>query len=592
MKKIICLFCVSLLFTSCLKSEKTSEKVSSCGANEFFESEWTYALETYPTFASSRNYGERHNEFFQNTPENLEKEYQRSLKTLEKAEAMLSDESCSSRDLENLELFIHGEKDGIEEYKFKTRFMVFSSRGGPHVWMPQMYKRFPLKTVQNYKDYVERMSKVPNVFARAKALSLRGLKEGLTPPKATFKNYETTFTDLSSGDPEKSPFFGPFKDFPASFSAEEKEMLKKSAIQTITERIQPAYADLHQFWVKEYFPKLRTSIGASELPNGKAFYDYRVRKFTTLDYTAKEVHEIGKKEVARLLGEMKEIKKKVGFTGDLKSFFKELRTNPKFYAKSKEDLLKETTFILKNMDGKLPQLFKTLPRLTYSVEPIPDFIAHKAPAAYYQHGNAALSKAGTYQINLSNLPSRPLYNLEALSLHEAVPGHHLQIAIAQEIEGLPEFRKQGGFTAFVEGWGLYSESLGKLVGMYKDPYSDFGRLTYEQWRAMRLVVDTGIHAFGWSRQKAIDYMTENSGLSVKNIITEVDRYINMPGQALAYKMGELKIKELRALSEKELGDKYDIREFHDVVLGSGGVPLKLLEKNVKAFIAKIKKESI
>ncbi len=309
---------------------------------------------------------------------------------------------------------------------------------------------------------------------------------------------------------------------------------------------------------------------------------------TTLDLTAKEVHDIGLREVSRILGEMKAIAAERGYKDNLKGYIHELRTNSKYYAKTEQELLDKTAFILKTMDGKLPKLFKKLPSLPYGIEPIPAFIADKSPAAYYTPGRFEIGRAGIYQINLSNLKSRPLYNLPALSLHEAVPGHHLQIALAQEMEGLPEFRKGAHVTAFIEGWGLYAESLGKMVGMYPTLEDNFGRLTYEQWRAMRLVVDTGIHAFGWSRQKAIDFMKENSALSEKNIIAEVDRYIGWPGQALAYKMGELKIQELRKYSEDQLGDQFDIKEFHAVVLGSGAIPLSLLEKHVRDYVAKLK----
>jgi len=541
-------------------------------------------METFPTWASSMNYGERHNKFFENTVENITKVHEETKNYLKKTQDLIDSKACKGRDLENLKLFKHKLKESVDAHKFKEYLVKFQSMGGPHTWMPQLYKRVPLKTVQNFEDYLERLGELPNVFKRAKEMSLLGLKEEITPSKATFKDYESSMLDLSIGEVEESPYFLAFKNFPETFSDEEKNKISSQAKVIIKDKLQPAYKELHEFWVKEYYPNLREDISASSLPNGKEFYDFQVRKFTTLDYTAKEVHEIGKKEVARILSEMGVIKNKVKFKGDLQAFFKHLRTSPQFYAKTKEELYMKATHILKEMDGKMPKLFKTLARLTYGVEPIPDFIAHKSPAAYYQHGNMSLGQSGTYQINLSNLDSRPLYNLEALSLHEAVPGHHHQIAIAQEIKGFPDFRKHMGVTAFIEGWGLYAESLGKLVGMYQDPYSDFGRLTYEQWRAMRLVVDTGIHAMGWSRQQAIDYMSSNSGLSIKNITTEVDRYINWPGQALAYKMGELKIKELRKLSQDKLGDQYDIREFHDVVLGSGALPLKILEEKVKSYI--------
>lgn len=585
------------LMTSCLdKSETKNKTEKSCRADQLFADNWKWSMERFPTYASSMNYGERHNTFFESTVENITKVNEEQKAYLKQAQDLISANDCTGRDLENLKLFKHKLEESVDAFKFKEYLVEFQSMGGPHTWMPQLYKRVPLKTVQNYEDYLERLGKLPDVFDRAKKMSLLGLKEGITPPKATFIDYESSMLDFSKGSAEESPYFQAFKTFPDTFTEEQKTKISDKAKKVITEKLQPAYKELHTFWVKEYYPNLRETISASSLPNGEDFYNFQVKKYTTLDYTASEVHEIGKKEVARILSEMEFIKDKVKFKGDLQAFFKHLRTSPQFYAKTKEELYMKTTHILKEMDGKMPKLFRTLARLTYGVEPIPDFIAHKSPAAYYQHGNMELGQSGTYQINLSNLDSRPLYNLEALSLHEAVPGHHHQIAIAQEIEGFPKFRKHMSVTAFIEGWGLYAESLGKLVGMYQDPYSDFGRLTYEQWRAMRLVVDTGIHSMGWSRKKAIDYMSANSGLSIKNITTEVDRYINWPGQALAYKMGELKLQELRKLSQEKLGDKYDIRDFHDVVLGSGALPLKILEEKVNNYInetlsSKTKKES-
>ncbi len=581
MKSIFLFLSLFFLFLGCLE---TNKEVEGCGSDEFFKKDWEYRLKTYPTFASRLNYGERHNDFFKDSPENVEKEHKKSIKTLDAAKNLLSDGLCTDFEKENLKLFIYDLESEIEGYKYKNRYIVFQPMFGPHTWMPQLYKSVPLSSLQNYKDYLERLSKTPEVFERAKVWSRLGLKEKITPPKETFKDYDSSFTDVIAKKGKDSPFFKAFEKMPDQISKLDQEKIRKEAVKVIDEVIRPSYESLYKFWSEDYYPNLRKSIAAYDLPNGADFYNYRVRHYTTLDYSSDEIHQIGLNEVSRILGEMTEIKNKVGFKKPLKDFFKHLRSDSKFYAKTKDELLKETTYILKVMDGKLPKLFNKMPRLPYGVEPIPEFIAHKSPAAYYMPGSAELSKAGMYQINLTSLESRPLYNLEALSLHEAVPGHHFQIAIAQEIENVPEFRKHLHTTAFIEGWGLYAESLGKLVGMYKDPYSDFGRLTYEQWRAMRLVVDTGIHSKNWSRDKAIEFMKENSGLSVKNIETEVDRYINWPGQALAYKMGQLKIVEFRKKAESKLKDLYDIKDFHDVILGSGAIPLKILEENVNSYI--------
>ena len=576
-----------LLILFIFLSACSQKKQAQCEADKLYSDYYEWLMESFPTYASAKGWGERHNTFFQNTVTNLNKIQDERKDFLSKISDLMDYKECEDQKI-NLSLLKSNIKDDVDEFKFETYYIQFQSMGGPHTWLPQLYKRVPLKTLQNYKDYLERMSKIPTVFNQARKMSLIGLEKGITPPQITFKNYETSILDMASGQAEKSPYYAPFLKISDDISLDDQKKLKAEAKKIILQELQPAYKELHTFWVKSYYPNLRTSIAASDLPQGEEFYEFQIKKMTTLKLTAKEIHEKGKSEVSRILNEMKSIQKKVGFKGEFKDFIKHLRTNPKFYAKTPEELMSKTAVILKTIDGKLPKLFKTLPMLPYGLEPIPDFIAHKSPAAYYMRGDIKIGKAGTYQLNLSELKSRPLYNLVALSLHEAVPGHHLQIALAQELKDIPEFRKESGPTAFVEGWGLYSESLGKLVGMYEDPYDDFGRLNYEQWRALRLVVDTGLHAFGWSRDRAIDYMKENSGLSEKNIITEVDRYINWPGQALAYKMGELKIQELKRKSKEALNDKFDIRDFHDVVLKEGAIPLPLLEKNVDAYILKTK----
>jgi uncharacterized protein (DUF885 family) len=340
----------------------------------------------------------------------------------------------------------------------------------------------------------------------------------------------------------------------------------------------------------EYLPAAREMIGASALPDGRAYYEHRVRRFTTLDITPEEVHKVGLAEVARIRAEMKTVIEDTGFNGSFGDFVTFLRTDPQFYVDDPDALMKEVALVLKKMDGQLPTLFKTLPRMPYGIKPVPDFIAPKTTTAYYNRPAGDGTRAGFYYVNCYDLASRPLYEIEALSLHEAVPGHHLQTAIQMELEDMPMFRRFNWVTAFGEGWALYSERLGLETGFYQDPYSDFGRLTYEMWRACRLVVDTGIHYLGWSRQRAIDFMAKNSALTLHNITTEVDRYIAWPGQAIGYKIGELKIRELRTRAESELGNSFDLREFHDVVLGSGSVPLDVLEANVAAWIEQRKRE--
>jgi uncharacterized protein (DUF885 family) len=353
----------------------------------------------------------------------------------------------------------------------------------------------------------------------------------------------------------------------------------------IEKAVVPAYRGLQRFMEEEYLPGARPTIAAADLPDGARFYEHRVRMNVSLPVTPSAVHEIGLQEVSRIRGEMEAVRRTVGFDGDHAAFGAFLRRDPRFCVETPAQLLKEVAFILKRMDGELPRLFRTLPRLPYGIKPVPDYLAPQTTTAYYWEGAGDGSRAGCYFVNTFDLPSRPLYELEALSLHEAVPGHHLQIALQQELADLPEFRRFEGFTAFVEGWGLYAERLGLEVGFYTDPYSDYGRLTYEMWRACRLVVDTGMHAFGWTRERAVAFMLENTALTELNVRNEVDRYITWPGQALAYKMGELKIRELRRKAEERLGGRFDLRSFHDAVLLDGAIPLDVLEAKIVAWLS-------
>ncbi|MCA9269396.1 MAG: DUF885 domain-containing protein, partial [Planctomycetales bacterium] len=375
----------------------------------------------------------------------------------------------------------------------------------------------------------------------------------------------------------------PFLSMPVAWPADVREALADHARQAIETSVVPAYRKFLTFMREEYVPACRGSIGASALPQGREWYRYCVRHYTSLDLTPLEVHETGKAEVARIAMEMDAVVKKAKFSGDRQAFVEHLRTDPRYYATSKEELLKEVSLTLKRMDGELPRLFGRLPRTPYGVREVPEYIAPATTAAYYSMPAGDGSRAGFYYVNTFNLKSRPLYQVTALSLHEAVPGHHLQLALQQEMD-LPNFRRFSHFTAFIEGWGLYAERLGLEVGFYEEPVDDFGRLSYEMWRACRLVVDTGVHYFGWTRQEAIDYMLTHTALSKHNITAEVDRYIAWPGQALAYKIGELKIRQLRSQAERALGERFDVREFHDAVLADGAVPLDVLEANIARYI--------
>jgi uncharacterized protein (DUF885 family) len=415
-----------------------------------------------------------------------------------------------------------------------------------------------------------------------------GITAQMTLPADVLRGYARPLEAQIVTDAAASPLFTPFKSFPEQISVEDQARLTAAGRAAILESVVPGYRDFLAFMRDEYVPHARESIGASGLPNGREFYRHRVRRFATLDITPEQVHEQGLSEVRRIRAEMEAIAKQTGFAGDLPAFIEHLRSDPKFYATSREQLLKEVSYVLKRIDGQLPKLFGKLPRTPYGVREVPEYIAAQTTTAYYMPPAGDGTRAGFYYVNTSNLPSRPLFEIEALSLHEAVPGHHLQIALQQELTGVPPYRRFADFTAFIEGWGLYAERLGQEIGCYQDPYSDFGRLSYEMWRACRLVVDTGMHYLGWSRQQAIDFMAANSALTQHNIVTEVDRYIGWPGQAVAYKLGELKIRDLRRAAETELGAAFDVRAFHDAVLAAGAVPLDVLAAQVRNYIDQAK----
>ena len=484
----------------------------------------------------------------------------------------------------NLRIFIKFLEDEISEFDHEAHLVPITNRWGFHIYFAELYKRLPFKNEGDYESYVERLEAFSQYADEHMELLSLGIEKGRVLPAIVLEGYEDTIKSQIYDQATKSPLYTPFTKIPESISSQARQALADRGARALNERVIPAYRKFLEFMEKRYIPAATSTIGISALPGGREFYRHRVRRFTTMDITPEQVHEIGLKEVARIRSEMENIPRKLNYKGDFAAFLHYLRTDPKFYASDAESYKKEVTYILKKMDGELPKLFGKLPRTPYGIKEIPAYIAPKTTAAYYQPPSGDGKIAGFYFINTYNLKSRPLYQLEALSLHEAVPGHHLQLALQQELEDMPEFRKYNGFTAFIEGWGLYSERLGLETGFYQDPYSDFGRLSYEMWRACRLVVDTGIHYLSWTREQAIAFMSENTALSRHNIVAEVDRYISWPGQALAYKMGELKIRELRALAERRLGDEFDVRTFHDVVLGSGAVPMEILEANVLRYL--------
>ncbi len=549
--------------------------------------EWEFDMREDPLFATQTG-DHRYNDKLPQVTVADEERREKAVRDFLKRLQAIDRKSLSGTDGLNYDLFARTLRNRLGEYEFKTYLMPITNREGFHTDFPQLPDRVPLNNTKDYENYCARLEACNTYFTQYVGVMRTGVKLGYVLPKVVMDGWQTAVDAHIVTDPTKSLLYEPFTKFPDDVPAGERTRLTARGDKAIMGSVVPAYQALHEFMAKEYVPACLDKIGASQLPNGKAFYEHRVRYYTTLDLTPQQVHDTGLAEVKRIRTEMDLVIAKTGFKGSFAEFVTFLRTDKRFYVDTPEQLLKEVSYISKKMDGQLPTMFKTLPRMPYGVKPIPDFIAPKTTTAYYNQPAGDGTRAGTYYMNTYDLKARPLYELEALSFHEAVPGHHLQIAIMQELPDVPNFRRYTYFTAFVEGWGLYSERLGLESGFYQDPYSDFGRLTYEMWRATRLVVDTGMHYFGWTRQQAIDYMAANGALSMHNIVAEVDRYISWPGQAVAYKTGELKIRELRASAEKQLGEKFDVREFHDVVLWSGAVPLDVLEANVNAWVIKTK----
>lgn len=497
----------------------------------------------------------------------------------------IPDTGLSAADRINKAILKRGLAESIEGNRFGQRMMLFSNRGGWHQQLAGLADGLSFKTRLDYDNYLKRLAAYPVLNDEALKISTRAMNEGYVLPCASLDGFEETVSGVIPTDPTRSRLYQPFAaERPATVTAAEWSALQARARTLIDGDLRRAYAKHLAWYSGQYKSKCATAIGASAMPNGKAWYAYKIRNQTTTNRTADDIHQLGLSEVRRIRTEMEGVAKKAGFSSR-EAMIADLRTNPKYYAKTPEELMLATARELKKIDGKMPSLFTVLPRLPYGIREIPAEIAPGTTTAYYNSGSPENGISGTYYVNTSKLDQRPLWEIPPLSVHEAVPGHHHQIALQQELD-MPAWRRNGTFfTAFVEGWGLYSERLGIEMGLYDTPAKDMGRLSYEMWRATRLVVDTGMHAKGWTKQQAIDFMTDNSALSAANIEAEVNRYIADPGQALAYKIGELKIRELRARSEEALGTKFDLRRFHDAVLGQGAVPLDLLEAQIDRWIA-------
>jgi uncharacterized protein (DUF885 family) len=494
-----------------------------------------------------------------------------SLTTIENRRAQYGDplpvldaidpESLSVSDRLNQELFRKEIEDAVEGTRFPDHLMAMDQMNGLQLSATRMLVMMPTRNPSDYENILSRLSGLPLLIDQTVALLDVGLAEGWTQPRVTLREVPDQIRSLIDDDAMSSPLLHPFKTFPEGVSEADCERLRADAVEVYTSHVAPALKRLHDYIVDTYSPHAREPIAATALPDGEAWYDYCVRLRTTTDLSPREIYEIGVREVQRIRDAMEVVMTDSGFEGDFAAFAKFLRTDPRFFYDRAEDLIAGYRDITKRADAELPRLFK-----------------------YYLPGSLEVGRPGYFYANTFALDERPKWEMEALALHEAVPGHHLQIAITQELEALPEFRRHGSFTAYIEGWGLYSESLGEDMGFYRDPYSQFGRLSFEMWRAIRLVVDTGMHALDWTRERAIDFFERSSGHTGHDVKVEVDRYIVWPGQALAYKIGELRIKELRARAERALGSSFDARAFHDVVLCEGSLPLDVLDRRVHAWI--------
>jgi uncharacterized protein (DUF885 family) len=551
---------------------------------KLFDLIWEFAIQSSPEMATYLGYPGLNDRWSDSSFESIAWGEQLAPKMLAALKSV-DRSKLTERERLNYDLALRRMERGLEGSRFPGEYLAINQMGGVQQGVPQMLAIMPTGNVKDYENIIARLRGVPKVVDQSIALLEKGLEKGVTPPRITLRDLPAQVKNLLVDDPMTSPMLKAFTQFPEAVPAAERERLKREAVQAFNEQVAPAYRKLHDFLEKTYLPGTRESIAMSALPDGQAWYAHNVEGTTTTDLTPKQIHEIGLSEVKRIRGEMDKVIASTNFKGSFEEFLTFLRTDPQFFYDTPEALLAGYRDISKRVDPELVKLFGKLPRLPYGVIPVPAYAEKSQTTAYYEPGSLKAGRPGYFNANTYDLKSRPKWEMEALTLHEAVPGHHLQLALNQELEDVPEWRKYDDYTAFVEGWGLYAESLGPELGMYKDPYSKFGQLTYEMWRAVRLVVDTGMHSMGWSRQQAIDFFKANAGKAEHDIVVEVDRYIVWPGQALAYKIGELKIKELRAYAQKELGDKFDVRAFHDQVLGRGSLPLDVLEANIREWVA-------
>lgn len=567
-------------FSSAAADERTGPAAD---LHALFDREWEQRMANYPTWASVLGDKRYNRQWTDLSASAIEARHAENLALLADLEA-IPRAGLGAEDQLNYDLFRHQLIDRIESARFKPWIYAVNMRDGIQT-ENELLDSLRFTAQSDWEDWLARLQAFPTYMDQTIAILEEGAREGRTQPRAIMQRLPDQVRQQLVADPADSPFYAPFLEMPEVISAEDQARLQREARTAIEQGVIPAYRRFEAFLVERYLPASRDSVGISDTPDGKAWYENRARHFTTTDMTPEQIHQLGLTEVARIRAEMQDIIDEVGFEGDFQAFLGWLRTEPRFRYEDPDQLFEAYLAMSKRIDPLLTPLFGKLPRTPYGVRPIPDISAPDTTTAYYMPPSADGLRPGWYYVNLYRPQDRPTYEIPVLSVHEAVPGHHLQIALAQEMQNVPRFRRFGGFTAFIEGWGLYSESLGEEMGLYEDPYDRFGYLTYDMWRAVRLVVDTGMHTLGWSRQQAIDFFKENAAKTELDIVNEIDRYIGWPGQALAYKVGQLKIRELRARATETLGEDFDIREFHDLVLGAGALPLNLLEARVDGWIA-------
>ena len=575
-----------LLFVNSVdgKEISTEPNQSDQTLTQLLDTVWEFELESSPFLATNVGDPRGQDRLSDDSLEAIQSRADQRARFLEKLNAIPAGKLSESRQIDR-ELLRQRLEGQLADFRFQTHLMPINNRGGFHIRFPELPRMMSPRSEVDFANYIARLQDFDRYTNQQIELLRGGIEAGLVQPAIIMRDSLSQVESHIVDDLSESLFLKNIAtESKTNLGPESWSKIRIQIESALDSSVIPAYQRFAEFLQTEYLPACRGPVGASAMPMGREFYLDRIRRFTTIQISPEELHQTGLRENARIRTEMELIKQNVEFKGTLDEFLEHLRTEPRFYAKTAEELMQTTALILKRADGRLPELFGHLPRIPYGLREIPAYVAPQTTAAYYWPPATDGTRGGVYYLNTYNLSSRPLYQLEALSLHEAVPGHHLQLAIQAELQDLHPISRESNNTAFIEGWALYSERIGKEIGFYKDPYQDFGRLSMEAWRASRLVVDTGIHWMGWSRQRAIDYMTANTALSPHNIVAEVDRYIGWPGQALAYKTGELAISRLRQEAEKKLGGNFDVRSFHDRVLEAGSIPLPLLEKRISQWV--------